>query len=50
MHQPLLFLTQIFSCLQLLLGPMARRSAISIIRENAQLRVENNQLQSEIAL
>ncbi|VDM16377.1 unnamed protein product [Wuchereria bancrofti] len=28
---------------------MARRAAISIIRENAQLRVENNQLQSEIA-
>ncbi|MCP9260450.1 hypothetical protein DINM_003801 [Dirofilaria immitis] len=35
--------------LPLLLSPMARRAAISIIRENAQLRVENNQLQSEIA-
>ncbi|KAL3998979.1 RhoGEF domain family protein [Acanthocheilonema viteae] len=35
--------------LPLLLGPVARRAAISIIRENAQLRVENNQLQSEIA-
>ncbi|CAG9530540.1 unnamed protein product [Cercopithifilaria johnstoni] len=35
--------------LPLLLSPMARRAAVSIIRENAQLRVENNQLQSEIA-
>ncbi|VDM94795.1 unnamed protein product [Thelazia callipaeda] len=35
--------------LPLLLGPMAHRLAASIIRENAQLRVENNQLQSEIA-
>ncbi|VDK83631.1 unnamed protein product [Litomosoides sigmodontis] len=35
--------------LSLRLGPVARRAAISIIRENAQLRVENNQLRSEIA-